>query len=265
MKGKLRVGFSFFVLLIVFSSCQKVAGDYWASNNPSPTPTPVANRIVAYVEETNIIGMMANDSFLLTYDNMNRLTRMRSAISGLGTVYNYNHSNGFSFEITTSATGYIRDRILVNSNGLVDTSWQYDDNADTTTFKWVYNANKQLIEERNYGYKALTGASLNERLVYNYNAQGNLNEIIEYDKTGIVLSRETYTYTMFNGNYFNPLISNFYPVMSTKLPATRTILTTGVVIPINLVYTYVFDSQNRLIKSTGTVAGFGSEVKKYYY
>lgn len=258
-------------ITILLTSCQKKAGDFWVtptsnpSPNPNPNPNPTSSKLRAYVEESTIPGFTSKDSFLLTYDSNDRLLTAISAISALGFTFNYNFTNGYSMELLTGGGGFIRDRVLLNSNLLVDTSLQYNDTQDTTTFKWIYNANKQLIEERTYYYTYSTGAVLSNRLIHIYDTQGNVIQITEYNGSGTKTSTETYTYTALNGNSFSPPISKYYPIMNTKLAATKTVVDAFTNIPISINFTYKFDNQNRLIEEVGTIPGVGAAIKKFYF
>lgn len=260
MKQTLCLGFSFLTLVIVFSSCQKKDGDYWQSN-VAPTS---ASKIIAYVEESSILGAVSKDSLNITYDNMNRMSSAISALTPVNFSFNYNYTNGYFMDLQMG-TSFVKDRVLLNANSLVDSSIQYNETNDTITTRWFYNANKKLIEEKINHYSTATGSVLYQRFTYTYDTDGNATEIIEWDNLGFKEKTETITYTAFNGTNHKAFNSMFFAALSNKLMATKTTIYNGSGITINQTYTYNFDSQNRLIKETATTVGYGTIIRKYYY
>jgi hypothetical protein len=214
------------------------------------------NRIKTYTEAVNIPGVFQySETFNLFYDDKNRVTRMQSTTRP-DTKFEYTYSSDhFVMEIIVSGQMSIHNTFYLNGNSLVDSSVQYDNNHDTTVTKYVYNNNKQLIQQRIYTYTTIMGASLDEMINYTYDANGLMIKEIDAD------GETTYKYEKVINNNVN--IGAPYMPLPVRLP-TQTIHESGGDTE-TIDYTYNFDSSNRLISQLAVSSEGGTSTLTYTY
>lgn len=152
--------------------------------------------------------------------------------------------------------------IYLGANLLIDSSFQYNDTNDSTTMKFVYNAAKQLTEQRTYGYSLTAGAVLFRKNNYSYDVNGNLLTDTETRSTGSTNSIKTYTYTNYTNSIFS-LASIYLPQLYKKLPLKIMLLYPFSNTTVVSDFIYVFDNENRVINQTET-NGAGNFIKKLF-
>ena len=243
----------------LFTSCQKeiadniTGSDSTVNNNPALVKTYSEEVVFNDYPEAN-----TKDSFKLTYDSQDRLTSLASVDnSGLKFVYQYG-INSFTLDQTSNDDSPLHEILYLNSNQLVDSTFQYNE-GDTTTEKYVYNSSKQLTTLYEYDYTTATGGQLAETTSYKYDNAGN--EISEITGTDIT----TYTYT---GNHSNTVnVGPVYLQQPKLLPDSYTFTSDDETA--SGTHTYTYDSQNRLIMDKATFTnndtGDGYILKTYSY
>ncbi|MGF2414586.1 MAG: hypothetical protein ACQUYJ_19780, partial [Ferruginibacter sp.] len=187
-----------------------------------------------------------------------------SLSSGYQFLYTYNGTSGYVMELKKGTHLNIYLVNFLNSSLLIDSSFQYNDTKDSTTMKFIYNASKQVVEQKTYSYSLSKGIALSRRDTFTYNTEGNVLTHTELGVNGTTNYTETYTYTNFAGSNFG-YGTPYAPSMYKKLPATISIYYPGSNQTVVSNFTYVFDSSNRLIKSTQINSAGNSLVKQLEY
>jgi hypothetical protein len=169
-------------------------------------------------------------------------------------IYQYNSNNTYTLDLYNSNILSIHEVFFINSSlSLFDSTFQYNDTKDSSTEKYIYDSNKQLVTLKQYYYSAVNGAVLWNTHNYSYDTYGNM--IQDTDNTTTV----SYTYY---GNLLNTLlIGSVYETQNKYLVKTTSFQSGGNIIAIN--YTYTFDSSNR-VTSQKAVASNGDVIIKTY-
>jgi hypothetical protein len=227
---------------LVFASCKK---------DDSVQGPPQGDRIKTYTESINssIIGV-STVTYNLTYDDQGRLSSMvNSENAGDRFAFSY-VENGFDMDIYSSNSLIIHQDVFLNGNRM-DSTFQYNDEGDTTTEKYLYNPGNLLVKLSRYVYS--DGISeLDETVNYTYDSNNNLvSEIGNY----------THVEYEYNGNL--PAIINLFPLFyssSQKLPS-RVIDQSG----FSATHTYTLDSKNRLVTDLAVLDSGDTITKTYTY
>jgi len=219
---------------IFSTSCTK---DNNSSNSNS------SSRPKTYTEDvrSSIIGNSLT-TYDLTYDAKDRLTAIAAipAPPSINFVYTYTSANTVTMDLYQGGILDIHEILWLNSSSYLDTTFQYDNTGDTTTEKYIYNGNKQVIQENIYDYST-SGTSLYSMTTYSYDNLGNV--ITSVDNLGNTISYSYYTNLPNNlnlGQTFLPQPINF--IKTEILNANGTIETVN--------HYYTFDSNNRLIEDS---------------
>ncbi len=231
---------------VAFNSCQKEI------NNTDPV-VPTGNRIKTYTEDVTSGGAHNVVTFNLAYDANDRIISLTSAASP-GDRFVYQYSNGgLTMDIYNSNQLNIHEVFFLNSNSLVDSTFQYNDTNDSLTEKYLYNSSKQLATLKSYNYSQVTGSVLDNVENYTYDSNGNAIKVTDnYSVT-------TYDYyTNLPGNFAG--IVPYFPA-GKNLVKTTTVTDAGGTTTLN--HTYTFDTANR-ITTEKIVAGSGEIVIKTY-
>lgn len=245
------------LLIISFCSCQKELPDYSPGNTDS-TASDTSSRVKRYVEDlydTSASSQHVTDSSLLTYDSQGRLLTLTSiTTSGSKLVFAYNGSQSYTMDLYTGNAISIHENFFV-VNGRVDSTFQYNDEGDSSTEKYTYNSAKQVTRLYEYDYTAAGGSVLNNTTIYSYDANGDQNSLTDNSLT----TRYTYTTNTVN----NIDIGLNYNSVPKHLPDGETFIESGV--SIKGTHTYTHDSRGRvtldkLVLDDGTVSE-----KRYYY
>lgn len=214
------------------------------------------NRVKTYTESLVIPGVYQySETYNLFYDNEDRVIRLQSTTRPNSKIeYTYSGDH-FVMQIIVDGKVSIHNTFYLNAHSLVDSSVQYDENHDTTVTKYVYNANKQLIQQRIYDYTTLMGASLDEMINYTYDGNGLMTK--ETDADG----ETTYIYDKVINNNVT-IVAPYMPV-PVRLP-TQTIHESGGDTE-TIDYTYSFDGSNRLISDQAVSSAGGTSSRTYTY
>lgn len=243
---------------LLFSSCQKeITGEKIpTTDNTGNTGTGNTSQFLVkkYAENVQSVFGNSSDTFNLTYDASNRITSMVSTTnSGNRFVYQYNTNNTYNMKIYNGNVVSIDETFFINSNSLVDSTMQFNDTKDTTTEKYLYDANKRLVQLKEYEVKNGI-ATLVETTNYQHDSNGNITQ--ETSSAGVI----TYTY----GTTLNTLnVGLVYHYRTKHLPQTTT-LALGI-INIAATHAYTFDSQGRLTSDKMTSVTGDVVTRTYSY
>ncbi len=236
------------VLILSFSSCKK--------DNSTGSSTGPSNALPkTYSENVTSPGSATQSAtFNLSYDGNNRLVGIVPVtLPGVKTLYKYNVDGSFSLDLYDDGTTLsIHENFFLNSDKLVDSTFQYDDSQDTTTEKYFYNSSKQLIAYKEYNYSKQDGSTITNVATYEYDANGNETKATDYN--GVT----TYTYTTYPYSVYG---APDYFAHDKNLVSTTSYNSGGSIE--NVTDTYTFDSSNRLITDTA-VSSLGITVVKTY-
>lgn len=225
--------FSAAIALVILSSCQKEA---------SNTPLPAASlKIKTYTEDvrSSVLGNSVA-TFNLSYDGNDRMTSMVDAADpGNKFVFAYPSSSKYTMDLFVDNVFELHVDYLLNSQSLIDSSFQYNNTEDTSAEKYVYNPAHQLIKLYEYDYYS-TGSSLWNTTTYTYDGAGN--QVKSEDTDGYVYSYEYYTDKLVLMPQLIPvMVANQKVNLIKKLTLTESGTVTG-----SANYTYTFDSKDRI-------------------
>jgi hypothetical protein len=236
------------VLVFSISSCQK---------DDVPFESENTNKLKTYTEaiHSSVIGDVTQ-TFNLSYDNNNRIVSMISVEDpGDKFIFSYNSSSAYTLDIFNSNAVVIHEEAFHNGHNLMDSTFQYNDEGDTTTEKYIYNSENLLVKRKTYEYTTDGGSVLSEVTDYTYDANKNL--VQETVQGGVI----TYSYDEVVLNTIDLFPAFFNPVK--QLP-TKTTFTSGSQQEV-AEHTYSFDSQNRLITDKATLSTGDEIIKSYTY
>jgi hypothetical protein len=235
---------SFLVIALfafAFSSCKK---------DDSVQSPPPGDKIKTYTESVNssVYGT-SSVTYNLSYDQDGRLSSMVNAESA-GDRFAFSYvENGFDMDIYSNNTLVIHQDAFVNGNRM-DSTFQYNDEGDTTTEKYIYNPGNLLTKLNRYVYS--DGVSeLDETINYTYDANSNLLSEIG-----------NYTHVEYEYNGTLPGIINLFPIFyssSQKLPSR--VIDQGYTSD----HTYTVDSKNRVTSDVGVLSTGDVITKTYTY
>jgi hypothetical protein len=251
MKLKTLIAPAILFTLFSLSACKK-------SNTNSTPNNP--NKLKLYIEDGTNSPLNIIDTFTVSYDAENRITALTSP--NLGSVYTYNSNKSFTLDLYNNSVLSIHEILFLNSQSLVDSTFQYDDTNDTTTEKYIYNG-KLLTRLTDYIYSA-SGSQIDTQDDYAYDNNGNRITDTQSDGFGGVNTISTFTYTNKILNFaLQPI---YYPTTSMNLPASQTQTDGSGNILAAVTYAFNFDSSGRVVKEkdTDTINGY-TYVKTYVY
>jgi len=235
--------------LCIFASCKK------SSSNGSST----ANKFKSYVEEVHAGGINQTDSFNLTYDNNARLTTMASSTQKF--VYAYSGSSSITMDyyengqLSIHEVGYFK-------NGVLDSTFQYNDSQDTTTEGYVYSGSN-LASRTTYEY--VSGHPVPDYVNnYSYDFSGLLLRDVQ-SSGGFTTNITNYTYS--GSPYPYQMTTSPYAVVSQLkyLPAKQTLYDGQGNLTATITYSWVLDSGGRAIQETDTQDNGDYVIKRYHY
>ena len=241
----LRVLVVITLLIISLASCKK------DDSNQSPAPR---ERIKTYTETlvSSSFGTLSY-TYNLSYDQDGRLLSMVNAESaGDRFVFTYGQA-GFNMEIFGNNDLVIHQDVFLNGN-LMDSTFQYNNEGDTTTEKYFYNGDNMLVTLNRYSHSGDVSV-LDEVVTYTYDANKNL-------------TREASHYGSINYEYdaATPEIIDLFPVYfsySKQLPSkvTSTYLNHDYVAE----HSYSLDAKNRLVSDVATFINGDVVTKTFTY
>lgn len=212
-------------------------------------------KIKTYSEALYIPGLLdSTESFALIYDNHDRIIHLQSTTSP-GTRIQYTYSGDqYVMEFIIDGHLSIHNTCYLNHLSLVDSSIQYEYN-DTTITRYIYNDNKQLVQQHLYDYTKFMGAKLFKTITYTYDVNG----LLAGETDGTVVT--TYKYDRVINNTVNAGMP--YMPLPKQLP-TQAIHVNGLDTE-TTDYTYNFDSKNRLIDDVAVESNGVTRTRTYTY
>lgn len=244
-------------VIFSFSSCQKEVTGNIISSDSTLTPINATTKVKTYAEYVVSAStpLTLADSFDLIYDSKDRVTTLNSLINSGKFIYTYNTNNTYTMDIFAGNTLSIHMLFLLNNNALVDSTIQSNSTGDTTTEKYIYNLNKQLVAKKEIFQSMLSPTAIN----YSYTYDNNGNVINE--TTDNPSSTTTYAYYTDKPNDINVGETYFY--RNKNLTKTTTISSGGTIISAQ--HTYTFDSNNRQTSEKVITSNGDTVIKKYTY
>lgn len=249
-----------FLLLIVLLccgliSCQKDIVD------DLPDPAPGKVKLKTYIEDARNTPANILDTFDIVYDTQDRIVSVTGRATGLRFLYSYQPTN-YITDIKVVDHLIIRDVSFLNAGGWTDSTFQTNDEKDSSATRLIYNLNHQVTEERLYVYTTETGSVPDGNNYYEYDANGNVVKYTEKTATGQTISVTSYTYNSYQNTVF--LTPPNHPLPYKNLPLTKSIYYPGSDTE-SSAYEYTYDSNNNVIseKETGSDGSF--VIKKYIY
>lgn len=256
MKNTLSLVTAAFIIL--FASCKKET----SIDQSTGGGTTASLKVKSYTESLTSSSGNLTATFNLTYDANNRIVSAVSAPTpDFKFLYGYPSSNKITMDLIDAGALSIHEDYFLNSNSLIDSTFQYNDTQDTLTEKYFYNVAKQQIRTIQYDYSKLSGSVLFNTIDYTYNTSGNLIQSVDSDND--VDDYEYYADLI----YISPVITGLpNPDAGQKrnLVKKHTLTSSGTVVG-SAAYTYTFDAQNRISTETQTITDGRVIVKTYTY
>jgi YD repeat-containing protein len=240
--------FSAFLGIFTLVSCKK-------DNNTTNTDSSALPKTYTEDVRSSIIGNSVT-VYNLTYDANNRIHTMVATPTPpvFQLVYTYVPDNTYVMNLYTYGSLNITEKFWVNTASLLDSTFQFNDTQDTTTEKYLYNADKQLLQINEYDYSDGVSSPSNTTS-YTYDANGNPQT--ESDNQGKLITYDYYT------DLANTLtMGAVYTYHSKNLIKTATTQSGGT--QITATHFYSFDSSNRQIKDSIATTGTDLTVIKSY-
>ena len=225
--------------IFILVSCKK-------DNNTPNTNSSALPKTYTEDVRSSVIGNSVT-TYNLTYDANNRLTSLVStpAPPVLKFQYTYASDNTYTLDLYDNGNLNIHEKIWVNSASLMDSTFQYNDTQDTSTEKYIYNQNNELIQIKGYDYSSSVSV-LSNTTTYTYDNNGNA--ITESDDLGKFVTYDYYTDLPNNLN-----VGMLYTSPSKNLIKTATAQSGGN--QVTATHFYSFDGSNRLIKDSISTTG----------
>ena len=238
------------VCMYFLASCKK------ENNPPNSNNTSLVR---TYTEElrSSVVGNSLT-AYTLSYDENNHLTGMTStpAPPAISFIYKFPSTASATLDLYDQGNLSLHEVFYLNSQGFMDSTFQYNDTNDSTTEKYIYNSGQQLLQQKTYNFFS-TGAQLSSTLNYTYDNTGNVASTA--DDQG-----QTITYTYYSD------MANTLNLGKTLLPQGKNLINTATLNDNGTTETtrhfYSFDSNNRLIKDSSSVAELDLiGIKSYTY
>lgn len=237
---KINTGTLFsFCIIILLSSCQK----------DKPATTADATKVKIYTESIATPGSATIvATFNIGYDDNNRITSVTQVeVPGNKFLFSYNSNNKYSMDLYNTGTLSIHEDFFLNAKDLADSTFQYNDTQDTTTEKYLYNSNNQLITLKEYTYSKTYGADLDNVTTYSYDGDGNV--VKTTDTYNQIETFEYYPDLVYAMPFTNPALQSS---KKANLVKTHKVTSNGYLVG-NSVSTYTFDSDKRISTITQTL------------
>ncbi len=242
-------------VIVLFASCQKEP----VPNEPA-APLP---KVKTYSEDltSSYLGHIAFN-YDISYDADNKIiSAISTSAPGTRLLLNYPSASKYTTDFYENNILKLYKDFHLNSNSFVDSTFQYNNTKDSSTEKYFYNNNNQVIKIKKYNYSKITGSELFNTVTKTYNSDGDI-----INSTDTNLKVETYGYYT-DLSYTAPLIFGPANSNSTKkfhLIKKHTVSSNGSFVT-SSDHTYTFDSNNRISTETQTFTDGSSLVKTYTY
>lgn len=229
-----------FCTLISLASCQK--------DKPA-TATADTIKVKTYTESIATPGSATIvATYNLGYDANNRITSVTQVeVPGNKFLFSYSSDTKYSMDLYNTGSISIHEDFFLNAKGLADSTFQYNDTEDTTTEKYLYNSNNQLMTLKEYTYSKTYGSDLDNVTTYSYDAEGNVVKTTDTDNQ--IETFEYYPDLVYAMPFFNPA---FQSPKKANLVKTHKVTSNGFLVG-STVSTYTFDSDKRISTITQTL------------
>jgi hypothetical protein len=233
-------------MVLLLAACQK---------DKQPDANSDILKVKSYTEKVvSSDGDSIVANYNLIYDAQNRITAINQVeVPGNKFLFTYESDSKFSIEIYVTGALSIHEDIFLNSNHFVDSTYQYNDEEDTTSEKYIYNANNQLSTLKEFNNSVVDNVT-----TYSYDGEGNLVKTTDTDNE--VETFDYYPDLVFAIPFTNPLQST----TPAHLVKNHKITSNGYVVA-NIVSTYTFDSKNRISTITQTLDDGGVATQTFTY
>jgi hypothetical protein len=234
------------LVIFLFTACKK-SNDTPAGNGSLPKTD---------TEDSRSSGFNSVTTYNLTFDGNNRITSMAAIPdpSIVKFIYKYTGTTSLTMDLYNSNVLGVHEILWLNASSKLDSTFQYNDTNDSSTEKYIYNADKQLIQIKNYNYY-YSGAILDHTTDYSYDNTGSATTESNSDGTST-----SYTYftdlpnTLNLGQLFFPQPKYFIKTATSSSGGS----------PITATHFYTFDGSNRLVKDSASTTGVDAIVIKSY-
>jgi YD repeat-containing protein len=250
--GLKTIGTLFRVLMIMLlcTSCQKeITGDIGTEVSTG------LNKIRSYTQDYTSGTTHEVATFNLSYDAQDRVTNIVTTSSpGDRLEFVYDADSNYTMDLYNNNVLEIHEKFFVNSLAKVDSSIQYN-RTDTSTEKYLYNANKQLITLKSYHYSSLTGSTLTNVTNYTYDNLGNV-------------TRETNALSTISYDYYPDYLNNIYSGLIYFDESANLLKTTNYTLGSSKEttnHTYTFDAKKRVSSEKAETTNGEVVVKTYNY
>jgi len=221
-----------FLLIVISAACKKES----AGNN-------APQKLKSYTEEITVLGGGHTvETFNISYDAQDRITSVVSTTKpGHRLVYQYSNENQFTFDKYEDNKVTLHNTYYINGSlSLIDSTYQYNIQRDTSSVKYMYDSDKKLVKQKQYILSYLVPPVLYNTVTFQYDLKGTLTkESDNYHET-------TYGYD----EHINNTVQTepFYFPFKQQLPTHTFTIRFGTTITTE--HIYAFDSNNRVIKET---------------
>lgn len=199
-----------------------------------------------------------SETFSINYDGSGRITSVVSTTKpGHRFEYTYNGSDRYTKEVIEDNKVIEHNEVFINTSvALIDSIFTYNNRKDTTSIKNLYNADKQLVKQKQYLHSYLIAAPVWVNTVkYTYDTKG----ILTKDNDDYYENSYVYEEEIENTAYIQPL----YTPTKKLLPSTTFTTRWGATNEIKHVYT--FDGSKRVTSETATSTDGSKTVNTYTY
>ena len=113
-------------------------------------------------------------TYNVTYDANSRLLSLTAIPSPPILQFNYQYPTGntLTMDLYNYGSLSIHEMVWLNSNGFIDSTFQFNDTNDSSTEKYVYNSSQQPIQLKDYTYHS-SGVIPYNTTNYTYDNNGN--------------------------------------------------------------------------------------------
>jgi len=242
------------IVVMAAASCKK-------NDNPQTAPS---SKVKTYIEDASKTPYNTIDTFNVTYDASDRVVSLLSTSRNAGFYYTYNSNNSFTMDIKDGSHLIIREISYINSNQLVDSTFQYNDTGDSSTTRLIYNSSNQLTQLLNYDYSKTGGAVLSGKETYTYDNNGNMIKQTDTNASGAITLTTTLIYNTIVASPFT-MNTVYRPIVSKNLPVTTIYTSPSGQNAGTLNMAYTFDNNNRIVTQTDSDNYGNVVVKKFLY
>lgn len=230
------------IALTLLASCKKDEGKKSLQKGP-------LRKMV--IETAHGNGPDMTDTTYYSYDQQGRVTLV--TVAKTRTVYTYSTGGSYTADSYKNDTLYLHQTVFVAGSN-VDSLVQYDNQNNTYTQKYVYNAG-MVTSITTYTYTTAGGAVPHTRLLFTWDNNGDIIRQEEDDSLGRVLSISTFTNQHNPSQYSNGYLGYIYiSPTSNDLISTYKLLNGSGGVIVTGAFAYEFDSQNRVVKKSQTIS-----------